>query len=180
MKLVILFTIISLTFDCIIKAQSVREDSSNAEIFSSKPELLIEKQFIEIGFVDLIELRVMKVKDLNSGRTMSAIRFEYQTTNQIFSQTKLAIVDEDEIDALTASVNTIITKEFISEKEVYTEVTFQSRSGFVAGGYYTIDKKKWIPFIQLDRHDSKSTITISFSDFSHFLNLLKQAKEKMK
>jgi hypothetical protein len=178
-KIIYLFTLVLISCNCTLLSQSVKQDSSKAEIFASKAELLIEKQFIEIGFVDMIELRVMKIKDLNSGKAMNALRFEYQTTNQIFSQTKLAIVDEDEIDALTASVNTIITKEFISEKEVYTEVTFQSRSGFVAGGYYTIDKKKWIPFLQLDRHDSKSTITISFADFSHFLDLLKQAKEIM-
>jgi hypothetical protein len=176
-KLILLFTSILITFNCALLCQTAKPDSSNAEMFASKPELFIEKQFIEIGFVDMIELRIMKIKDLNSGITRNALRFEYQTTNQIFSQTKLAIVDEDELDALIASVHSIITKEFIIEKETYTEVTFQSRSGFVAGAYYTIDKKKWIPFLQLERHDSKSTITVSHEDFSHFLDLLKQAKK---
>jgi hypothetical protein len=159
--------------------QSVKQDSSKAEIFASKAELLIETQFIQIGFVDLIELRVMKIKDINSGSAMSALRFEYQTTNQIFSQTKLAIVDEDEMDGLISAVKTMITKMFIYEKDAYTEVTFQSRSRFVAGGYYTTDKKRWISYVQLDKLDNKSTIVISKDDFSHFLDLLKQAKEKM-
>lgn len=178
-KILSCIALLLLEINVVVQSQVAKEQLSNAEIFASKSGVLIEKQFIEIGFVDLIELRVMKIKDLNSGAVANALRFEYQTTNQIFSQTKLAIVDEDEIDALIDAVNTLITKVFTTEKEAYTEVTFQSRSGFVAGGYYTIDKKKWISYLQLNKLDSKSTITISKDEFASFLDLLKQAKKMM-
>jgi hypothetical protein len=171
--------LVSLFLSPAINCQTVKRELSKAEIFSSTPGVLIETQFIHIGFADMIELRVMKLKDLNSGTAINALQFEYQTTSQIISQTKLAIVDEDEMDALISAVNTIITKEFTVEKNFYTEVIFQTRSAFVVGGYYTSDKKKWIPFLQLYKNDSKSTIPVSIDDFTHFLDLLKQAKEKM-
>jgi hypothetical protein len=176
-----IFLVLFVLFYCssYSKSQTVKREWSNAEVFSVKPEAFIETQFIQIGYVDLIELRVMKIKDINSGTTISAVRFEYQTTNQLFSQTKLAVIDADELDGLISALNMLLTKIFASNKDAYTEVTFQTRSGFVTGGYYTPEKKKWTPYIQLDRQDNKSTISIAKEDFSHFLDLLKQAKEKM-
>jgi len=176
-KIICLASTILLVSSLNLISQTAKENQSNAEIFESKPGALIETQFIEVGFVDLIELRVMKIKDINSGTAKSALRFEYQTSNQIISHTKLAVVDEDELEGLMDALNTLIFKAFKSEKKYYTEITFQSRSGFVAGGYYMVDKKKWMSYIQLNKSDSKSTVTLSIDEFENFLNLLKQAKE---
>jgi hypothetical protein len=93
-------------------------------------------------------------------------------------QTKLAIIDADEIDPLINAIKLMLTKEFITKKTEYTEVSFRSRSGFVTGAYFSPDKKNWEPFIQLNYLDSKSTVFVKVDDLKDLQDKLQKAKEQ--
>lgn len=150
-----------------------------AEQFSSQAGILIEKQFIDIGKVKGISVQVMKVKDLNDGSSKSALRFEYEYKSSYSTDTKIATLDLDEIDGLLKSMNSLITNVFPSTREVYTEVTFISRTGFKAGAYYDNERKRWTPYFKLEKFDSNSSVYVSNEDFSNLLKLIEEAKAKM-
>ncbi len=155
------------------------KQTTQAEQFSSQAGTLIEKQFIDVGKVKGITIQVMKLKDLNSGTTKTALRFEYEYKSSYTSDTKIATLDLDEIDGLLKSMNNLKTNVFTSTRDVYTEVTFRSRTGFEAGAFYDINKSKWTAYVKLERFDSNSEEFLNTDDFSTMLTLIEQAKAKM-
>jgi hypothetical protein len=50
------------------------KELTQAEQFSSQAGTLIERQFIDIGKVKGVEIKVLKYKDLNAGTSKSALR----------------------------------------------------------------------------------------------------------
>jgi hypothetical protein len=152
---------------------------SNVEKFTQKPDVLIEKQFVELGNVDEIDVRAYLVKDLFSGETKSGIRFEYQFSNEILSQTKIAYIDNDEVDALIKALQTITSTVLVSKRTSNVEVTFTSRTTFIVGCNYSTVKEKWLIFIQLNRGDSHSTVITDTDELNHFITLLKLSKGKI-
>jgi hypothetical protein len=128
--------LIILFLPLIFKSQT-EEKLSNVEKFSEQAGSLLEKTFLKIGSVKTLEVVVLKVKDINTGKGFSALRFEYElpyTKDQ-----KINAVDQDEVDALTKSMNAMFAI-FNTTKENYTEVVFKSRSGFKIGSYYSSEK----------------------------------------
>lgn len=152
---------------------------SNADQFSAKAGTLIEKQFIDIGQTKGVQVKVLKLKDLNDGTTKTALRLEYEYKSSYSTDTKISSLDSDEIEGLIKSIKNLQTNVFTSTRETYTEVTFKSRTGFEAGAYYDKGKNKWIAYMQLSKYDSKSSVFLSTEDFSTFLTLIEQAKAKM-
>jgi hypothetical protein len=61
----------------------IEQEQSNAQLFGIKPDVLIEKQYIEIGNVDEIDVKSMLQKNLITGETSNAVRFEYQFANEL-------------------------------------------------------------------------------------------------
>jgi hypothetical protein len=157
----------------------IEKQTTQAEQFSATAGTLIEKQFVDIGKVKGISVQVMKLKDLNSGTTKSALRFEYDYKSSYSSDTKVATLDLDEIDGLLKSMNNLKTNVFPSTRDVYTEVTFRSRTGFEAGSYYDVDKKKWVAYCKLEKFDNNSEVFLNTDDFSAMLVFVEQAKAKM-
>jgi hypothetical protein len=152
---------------------------SNADQFSAKAGTLIEKQFIDIGQVKGVQVKVLKLKDLNDGTTKTALRLEYEYKSSYSTDTKIASLDSDEIEGLIKSIKNLQTNVFTSTRDTYTEVTFKSRTGFEAGAYYDTAKSKWTAYMQLSKYDSKSSVFLNTDDFSTFLTLIEQAKTKM-
>jgi hypothetical protein len=152
---------------------------SNADQFSAKAGTLIEKQFIDIGQVKGVQVKVLKLKDLNDGTTKTALRLEYEYKSSYSTDTKIASLDSDEIEGLIKSIKNLQTNVFTSTRDTYTEVTFKSRTGFEAGAYYDTGKSKWTAYMQLSKYDSKSSVFLNTDDFSTFLTLIEQAKTKM-
>ena len=73
----ILFTI--LIASAAVYGQDTKEKQlSNADQFSAKAGTLIENQFIDIGQVKGVQVKVLKLKDLNDGTTKTALRLEYE------------------------------------------------------------------------------------------------------
>ena len=159
--------------------EKVEKQTTQAEQFSATAGTLIEKQFVDIGKVKGVTVQVMKFKDLNNGTSKSALRFEYEYKSSYTSDTKIATLDLDEIDGLIKSINNLKTTVFSSTRDVYTEVTFTSRTGFKAGAYYDVDKSKWVTFVKLEKFDSNSQVFLTTEDFATLLTLVEQAKAKM-
>lgn len=157
----------------------IEKQTTQAEQFSTTAGTLMEKQFIDIGKVKGVSVQVMKLKDLNNGTSKSGLRFEYLYKSSYSSDTKIATLDIDEIDGLIKSINNLKTTVFPSTRDVYTEVTFTSRTGFKAGAYYDVDKAKWVTFIKLEKFDSNSQVFLTTEDFSILHTLVEEAKQKM-
>jgi hypothetical protein len=159
--------------------EKVEKQTTQAEQFSATAGTLIEKQFIDIGKVKGVTVQVMKFKDLNNGTSKSALRFEYVYRSSYSSDNKISTLDLDEIDGLIKSITNLKTSVFSSTRDVYTEVTFTSRTGFKAGAYYDVDKAKWVTFVKLEKFDSNSQVFLTTEDFATLLTLVEQAKTKM-
>jgi hypothetical protein len=160
-------------------AQNKEKEKTQAEQFSTQSGVLMERQFYEIGKVKGLEVKVLKFKDLNSGTTKSSLRFEYMYKSSYSNDTKIAALDTDEIDGLIKSIKNLQTNVFPSTKDVYTEVTFSSRTGFEAGAYYNVEKNKWTAYIQVEKNDRNSMLLFTPEDFGTLLSLIEQAKTKM-
>ncbi|UPT65960.1 MAG: hypothetical protein M0D57_15835 [Sphingobacteriales bacterium JAD_PAG50586_3] len=152
---------------------------SNAEQFSLKSGTLIEKQYIEIGKVKGIEVKVLKLKDLNDNTAKTALRFEYEYKSSYSTDTKIAVLDSDEIDGLIKSIKNLQANVFPTVKDVYTEVIYKSRTGFEAGAFYDKDRAKWVTYVQLEKYGSGSSVFLTVEDFTTLLDLVEQAKLKM-
>lgn len=175
----IILTFIVFVFCLNTYGQNKSKELTQAEQFSSQAGTLIERVFIDIGKIKGIDVKVLKYKDLNSGVSKSALRFEYTYKSSYTSTTKVTSLDLDEIDGLIISIKNLQENVFTSSKESYTEVTYRSRTGFETGAYYSPDKKKWTGYIQVSEYDRDSLVFISVEDLTTFLTLLDHAKTKM-
>ena len=172
-------TILAFFYAMFVFGQTKEKELTQAEQFSSQSGTLIERQFLDIGTVKGVEVKVLKYKDLNTGNGKSALRFEFKYKGSYSSATKIASLDNDEIDGLVKSMKNLQTNVFPSTRDTYTEVTFRSRTGFEAGAYFSPDKSKWTAYAQLEKYDSDSMVFLTTDDFMTLLNLIEQAKLKM-
>lgn len=67
----------------------------------------------------------------------------------------------------------------LTTREIYTEVTFKSRTGFEARTYYRPDKSKQTTYVQLEKYDRNSFVFLTPEDFETLLALIEQAILKM-
>ena len=179
-KIKFLTTLLLMCFVLTSFSQVVKEKQlSNAEIFSAKAGTLIEKQFINIGKVKAVDVKILKLKDLNDGSSFSALRLEYEAVSSYSSDTKIASLDKDEIDGLIKSIKNLQTNIFNTTRDVYTEVTFKSRTGFECGAFYDVSKAKWEAYIKLEKYDGKSLVFLTIEDITNFLSLVELSKTKM-
>ena len=160
-------------------AQTKEKEITQAEQFSAQAGVLMEKQFYEIGKIKGLEVKVLKIKDLSSGVTKKSLRFEYAYKSSYSSDTKIAALDFEEIDGLIKSIENLKANVFTSTKDVYTEVTFKSRTGFEAGAYFNIEKSKWMAYVQVEKYDRNSMLLLTPEDFTTLLSLIEQARNKM-
>ena len=179
-KIKFLTTLLLMCFVLTSFSQVVKEKQlSNAEIFSAKAGTLIEKQFINIGKVKAVDVKILKLKDLNDGSSFSALRLEYEAVSSYSSDTKIASLDKDEIDGLIKSIKNLQTNIFNTTRDVYTELTFKSRTGFECGAFYDVSKAKWEAYIKLEKYDGKSLVFLTIEDITNFLSLVELSKTKM-
>lgn len=161
-------------------AQQVKtkeQEKSNAEKFSERSGSLIQKEFIPIGDIKKCELKVIYYKDLISNQKTSALKFEYDYKSSYSSDTKVAVLDADEIDGLIKSIKIIQEKILPSTAVNYTEVSFRSRSDFEAGCYSK--KDSWSAYMKLEKYDSNSYVFMDKEDLIKLLALLEKAKSQL-
>ncbi|MFX1707013.1 hypothetical protein SAMN05660461_6161 [Chitinophaga ginsengisegetis] len=155
----------------------LKEQKSKAELFSNKSGSLIQKQFMDIGSLRGCLIQVAQFTDLIGGETTKAVRFEYAYSGAYSSDTKIGLLDMDEVDALIKSLNIIKDKIMPTTPEVYTEIEYKSRGGLEAGCFYS--KKQWSTFLKLARFDDKSFVIMKDGDIIQLLSLLNDAKAKL-
>lgn len=169
--------VLALFFFNFIYGQTVEKELSNVERFSAKSGTLIEKTFVDVGKLRDVAIKVLVITDLIEDTKMSGVRFEYEHKTSYASDTKLALLDPDEVDGLIKSINILQNRIFNTTKTDYTEVTFRSRGGFEAGCYYS--KGDWKTYLKLEKYDKDSFVFLNKEDFTTLLNLLNQAKQKL-
>jgi hypothetical protein len=158
-------------------AQTKEKELSNAEKFSAKAGALIKKEFIEIGTVKSAKIFVIYYTDLITNTKQTAIKFEYDSVGKYTSDTKIAVLDSDEVDGLIKSIKLIQDNIFNSTAANYTEVTYKSRGGFEAGCFWS--KGTWSTYLKLEKYDKDSYVFLVKEDFSTLLLTLEQAKAKL-
>lgn len=172
-----LFLGISVLRICAQQAKTKEQGVSNAETFSERAGSLIQKEFIDVGSIKKCELKVLRITDLIRNDEAGALRFEYKSQGTYSTDTKIAVLDGDEIDGLIKSIKIIQGKIFPVIPTNYSEVTFRSRGGFEAGCFSK--KDGWSTYMKLERLDSNSYVFMEKDDLSKLLTLLEQAKAKL-
>lgn len=160
-----------------IFAQTKEQEQSNAEKFSAKSGTLMQKEFVDIGDIKGAKIEVVYYTDLISNQKQSAVKFEHEYSNSYTSDTKIAVLDGDEVDALIKSIQIIQEKVFTSTPTNYSEVSFKSRGGFEAGCFWS--KGSWSTYLKLEKYDKDSYVFLEKDDFSTLLTLLQKSKEKL-
>lgn len=152
---------------------------SNAETFSRKSGTLISTQFIDIGTVKTAKIQIVLYKDLIDGQQEMAIRFEYEHYDNYseVTDTKIGVLDKDELEGLIKSINMMRTSVFTSYPEYYTEVNFVSRTGFKAGCFY--GDRGWSFFLKLNQYDDRSYVWLQKEDSATMLDILTRSKERL-
>jgi len=181
-----LLTLLALTCATLAHAQSPANKpsqeklQSNAEAFSEKSGSLLQKQFEDVGSIKSCKIQVATFTDLINGQKTLAVRLEKPYSNSVSSDSKIALLDPDEIDALLKSLKIMQEKVFVTNpaQGTYTEVNYTSRGGFKAGCYY--DKKAWTTFMKLEKYDGNSYVWFESADTQKLIDLILLAKDKLK
>ncbi len=161
-----------------IKTNAQQSQGSLTEQFANQTGVLISKQYVELGFMDLIDFRLVKMKNNFTNDTAFGVRLEYLPGNELISSVKVAYIDDDEIDGLIRAID-IFQSSILNYRYAYAaDFTFRCRSGLVVGYYYEAEKAKWDPFIQIQYKDPQSTIRVENDNFDYLKKLLKDAKSK--
>ncbi|GAB3555293.1 hypothetical protein [Spirosoma fluminis] len=159
------------------KSIEAEKELSNAERFSEKSGTLIKREYEDVGTLKKCKIQIATFTDIISGQKTKALRFEYEAYTSLGADTKLALLDADEIDGLIKSINYLQTDLLQSKPANYTEGYYRSRGGFECGCFS--GDKGWSAFMKLERFDSKSYVFIKPEDLTELLALLAAAKVKL-
>lgn len=154
--------------------------NSELEKFANQTGVLISKEYIELGYMDQIDIRLVKLKNLFTNETLNGLRFEYLPGNEILSSAKISFIDYDEIEALIKAIKILQTSVLDNKYEYQSEFTVKTRSGMIIGYFYDASKDKWQPFVQIQEKDPQSTIRVENDRFSYFLSVLEDAVSRSK
>lgn len=160
-----------------VYSQSKDKELSNAEVFSAKSGVLMQKEFVEIGTLKRCKIQVVYFTDLISNTKQSALKFEYEVASTYSSDTKAATLDPDEVDGLMKSIKLMQDKVIPTTPANYTEVNYRSRGGFEAGCYTS--KGTWSTYLKLEKYDGKSYVFLNIEDLATLYSYLEQAKLKL-
>lgn len=151
------------------------KEQTKSEKFSQRSGTLLQKDFIDLGQVSGIDVKILKITDLNDNESNTSVRFEYRTYADIF----INAIDKDEVDGLIISIKNLLNLVSKTTPTNYTEVTYFSRGGFTLGIYFETQKSKWKSFLKIDKNNSKSTIILTETDLQNLLSLLEKTKERI-
>jgi hypothetical protein len=162
-----------------VQAQDTPKEQSQAEEFSSQAGTLMQKEFLPVGEVKGLKVKVMKMTDLLTKKSVNALRFEYEYKSSIGADTKIAVIDKDEVAALETSLTMMKANVMTTTMPNYTEVTFSSRSGFQAGCFNEAGKAEWSPYVKVEKFDGKSYVFLKAEDIETLLQLVQAAKAQL-
>ncbi len=178
MKKFIYSFLITLLCLCVNAQTTTKEkELSNAEVFSAKAGILMQKEFVEIGNLKKCKIKVVYFTDLISNTKQSALKFEYDYISSYTTETKAALLDPDEVVGLMKSIKLMQEKVFPTTPANYTEVYYRSRGGF-EGGCFT-SKGTWSTYLKLEKFDGKSYVFLNIEDLTTLYTYLEQAKSML-
>ena len=165
---------------CLYNVSTAQDDAekptlSKAEEFSSQSGTLIHIEFVEVGTVRLIKFRVLKIKDLITGKNTTALRMDYPYAND----DQVTTLDSDEMDGFIKTIKAFQNDIFNTKPKNYTEITFRSRTGFEAGAYFSVDKEKWVGYFKIEDFIRSPTIFLTREHYAEVLEVLEKAKKMM-
>lgn len=172
-KLFFLIFITQLSF----AQKTIESETSNAEKFSAKAGSLIKKEYIDIGKVKSVEIKVLHYSDLITNQNTSAVKLEYEYTSSYSTDTKIAVLDADEIDAVIKSIKIIQEKISVETPVNYTEIAFSTRDGFQCGCFFS--KGKWSAYMKLEKYDGNSYVFLDKELLGSLLATIESAKQKL-
>jgi hypothetical protein len=152
------------------------KEISNIEKFNSRSGTIFKKEFINIGKIKNCDIQVYKTHDLISKEKRSGVRFEFEYRSSVSNDTKIAVLDGDEIDGLIKAIEIIKSDILTTKSENYTEVTFKSRSGFEAGCFNSNESTNWSAYIKLEKYDNRSMVFLKNSELEDLIPILQNAK----
>lgn len=155
-----------------------QDRESMYEKFANQTGVLISKEYMELGFMDQIDIRLVKMKNLFTNESYTGLRLEYMPGNEIISAAKITFIDNDEIDGLIKAINILQTSVLDKKYNSQMEFTVKCRNGAIIGYFYDAVNSKWQPFVQVHEKDPKSTIRVENDRFEYFKKLLENAKIK--
>ncbi len=151
---------------------------SLAESFSARAGTLIEKQYVDVGVILGLKVRVLKLKDIGAGTSLSALRFEYEEVTTYTSTTKISVLDSDEVDGAISAIGAVLQSVYHTKRDVYTEVIYRSRDSFSCGAFFDVKKQDWTCFVHVGRYP-KSKIYMKKEDAAKVLAYIEKGKMMM-
>jgi len=175
--LLLISTFVSIQLLAQPQQKAKEKEISNTDKFTERAGALIKREFVKIGEIKKCQIEVAYYTDLINNQKISAVRFEYEYHSSYSNDTKIAILDADEIDGLIKSIRIIQEKILPTIATTYTEVNFRSRTNFMAGCFSK--NSSWDAFLKLEAYDSNSYVFMDGDDLVLLLSLLEQAKSKL-
>jgi hypothetical protein len=177
MKKLILMTMLLTSTICY--AQTKERELSNGEKFTSKVGVLMQKENTDIGTLKGCKMMVVHYTNLMDGSASSSLKFEYDVATSYSSDTKIGLLDPDEVDGLIKTITLLQEKVFPVVPVKYTEISFHSRGGFEAGCFSNNKKNTWETYLKIERFDGKSYVFLDKDDFVKLMELLVTAKAQL-
>lgn len=154
---------------------------SKLELFSAQSGKLIEKRFDRLGNIptemNSLDLSVVTFTDVQTKEKVSGIQLEGKALSAAGNRAVTAFIDADEVDALLKSLRYLRATVFLTKADTYTEYLFLSRSGFMAGCFYS--KEKWQPFVQPSRVEENSLVSLAPAGLDQLIAKVEQGKAKL-
>lgn len=177
MKFTITTAVFLVSLQLFAQTPAKEKELSNAEVFSAKAGALMQKEFVEIGTIKKAKIQVLYYTDLISNTKTNALKFEYDVASTYSTDTKVAILDVDEIDGLMKSIKLMQDNVMLTIPANYTEVYYRSRGGFECGCFTS--KGAWSCYLKLEKYDGKSYVWLESADLTVVYGFLEQANAKM-
>jgi len=147
---------------------------SKAEEYYTRSGKIIETQFHPLGTIKNVNIRMLQIFDHAEHVELRAIKLDMQTGGQ-FSRYRAAIIDKDEVGDLLTALKLMRDKIYPTTRNTYTEVCYNSRSGFEVGCYFEPNKLKWTGTLQLDKYHKDSFLGLSDEDLAKLIELIEGA-----
>lgn len=151
-------------------------ESKNFEL-SEKPTALVgslkKTEYITLGHYQRCEIMKVIITDLITKQKNSFVRLEMTYEGNYGSESVVASLTYNEVDALINSLNAFNDTVITSTPNVYTEVNYTT-DDFKAGCYYS--NNEWTVFLKLDDRNNNSYIIIPRESIGNLVGLLNNSK----
>jgi len=160
--------------------QEAEKEKSKSEVaaFSAQDGVLLQKEFIDVGIFNKCKVQTVIFTDLLAGSKRTGLRLEYEVKGSYRTDTKIVMLDPEEVDALIESMKIIENQILPSRKTSYTEVAYTSRDGFQAGCFWS--DGKWSAFLKLKRFDNDSYVWFKATEIPALLALLEEVRVELR